>query len=74
MSKTFELIHRNITMLLVACLLVFMSVSSYASLSPGTDSFVWEDKTGASDPDKPLKVYYYRPAEFGYRQSCSFEM
>jgi pimeloyl-ACP methyl ester carboxylesterase len=63
MSKKFEFTHRNITMLLVACLLGFMSVSSYASLSPGKGSFVWEDKTGASDPDKPLKVYYYRPAE-----------
>lgn len=30
-------------------------------LDAGKGSFIWDDKSGASDPDKPLKVYYYRP-------------
>jgi poly(3-hydroxybutyrate) depolymerase len=31
------------------------------ALNTGTGSFVWTDKTGASDPNKSLRVYYYRP-------------
>ncbi|MCG8366250.1 MAG: hypothetical protein MJA27_23305 [Pseudanabaenales cyanobacterium] len=31
------------------------------ALNVGKGSFLWDDTTGASDPDKPLKVYYYRP-------------
>ena len=30
-------------------------------LNSGTGNFTWDDTTGASDPDKPLRVYYYRP-------------
>ncbi|MDJ0589103.1 MAG: hypothetical protein QNJ72_03780 [Pleurocapsa sp. MO_226.B13] len=33
------------------------------TLESGTGSFVWEDTTGQSDPDKPLEVFYYRPEE-----------
>lgn len=33
------------------------------TLKSGKESFVWDDTTGQSDPDKPLKVYYYRPEE-----------
>jgi hypothetical protein len=36
--------------------------AAQASLPEGSGSFLWEDKTGASDPDKSLKVYYYRPS------------
>ncbi|MGL5873620.1 MAG: hypothetical protein ACRC2R_14835 [Xenococcaceae cyanobacterium] len=31
------------------------------ALNPGRGRFTWDDTTGASDPDKPLRVYYYRP-------------
>ena len=31
------------------------------TLKSGKGSFTWDDKTGQSDPDKPLKVFYYRP-------------
>ncbi len=34
-----------------------------SSMSPGMGSFIWDDKTGASAWDKPLKVYYFRPTE-----------
>ena len=33
------------------------------ALTASTGSFVWDDETGTSDPDKPLTVYYYRPVE-----------
>ena len=33
-----------------------------AQLSPGLGSFVWDDQSGASDPNKPLAVHYFRPA------------
>ena len=33
------------------------------ALNAGKGSFIWDDTTGVSDPDKPLKVYYYRPEE-----------
>ncbi len=33
------------------------------SLAPGAGSFFWDDNTGASDPDKPLDVYYWRPTD-----------
>ncbi len=36
--------------------------AAQASLPEGSGCFSWDDKTGASDPNKPLKVYYYRPA------------
>ena len=31
------------------------------ALNVGKGQFRWDDKTGKSDPDKPLDVYYYRP-------------
>ncbi|MDJ0534134.1 MAG: hypothetical protein QNJ70_16890 [Xenococcaceae cyanobacterium MO_207.B15] len=33
------------------------------TLEPGKGSFVWDDTTGQSNPDKPLEVFYYRPDE-----------
>ena len=40
---------------------VVVSPSLALALSPGAGSFHWDDDTGASDPTKPLDVYYYRP-------------
>ncbi len=30
-------------------------------LNPGAGSFIWRDTTGQSDPNKDLRVFYYRP-------------
>ena len=33
------------------------------ALNIGKGNFIWNDESGASDPDKPLRVYYYRPEQ-----------
>ena len=54
----------RITFFALICLLLICNNyrAALASLPAGSGAFLWNDKTGASDPHKPLKVYYYRPA------------
>lgn len=44
----------------IAC--EFSCNACLASLVPGVGQFTWDDSSGRSDPDKPLKVHYFRPA------------